>query len=322
MRALITGITGQAGSHLAELLLKKGYEVHGLVRRSSSAESATWRIDPILSDLHLHEGDMCDGGSLTRVVHDIKPHEVYNLAAQSHVRVSYDEPEYTADAIAMGTLRLLEALRLFGYRSKFYQASTSEMFGASPPPQNEKTPFHPRSPYGVAKLAAHWHAINHRESYNMHICCGLMFNCEGPRRGEQFVTRKTTLAVARIKQGYQHKLTLENIDAERDWGYAGDYVDAMWRMLQQNEPDDYVISSGETRSVRDFVAKAFAHVGLNWEEHVVFDSRLHRPAEVHSLRGDSSKARRKLGWAPEVGFDELVAKMVDADMDRVRDRRG
>jgi GDPmannose 4,6-dehydratase len=317
-RALITGITGQAGSHLAELLLEKNYEVHGLIRRSSSSEGATWRIDPILPRLHLHEGDMCDGGSLTRVVHDVKPHEIYNLAAQSHVRVSYEEPEYTADAVAMGTLRLLEAVRLFGYRTRVYQASTSEMFGASPPPQNEATPFHPRSPYGVAKLAAHWHAINHRESYNLHASTGLMFNCEGPRRGEQFVTRKTTLAVARIKLGLQDKLTLGNLDAERDWGYAGDYVRAMWLILQADAPDDYVICSGETRPVREFVARAFRAADLNWEDHVVYDSRLHRPAEVHALRGDASKARKKLGWEPKVGFDELVEMMVDADMDRVR----
>jgi GDPmannose 4,6-dehydratase len=322
-RALITGITGQDGSYLAELLLAKGYDVHGLVRRSSSFNRA--RIDHLAvgpshtsGRLHLHYGDMADGSSLRRVVELTMPDEVYNLAAQSHVRVSFDQPEYTADIVATGTLRLLEAVREHIERTgrvvKFYQAGSSEMFGATAPPQLETTPFHPRSAYAVSKLAAHWFAVNHREAFGMFCCNGILFNHESPRRGESFVTRKISLAVARIAVGTQKTLALGNLEARRDWGFAGDYVDAMWRMLQQPWPDDYVVATGESHSVRDFVVAAFGHVKLDWEKHVTLDERYLRPSEVDHLLGDASKARQKLGWTPTVTFDALVKMMVEEDL--------
>ena len=312
-RALITGITGQDGSYLAELLLSKGYEVHGMVRRSSTF--STQRIEHILDDIKLHYGDMSDGNGLSRLVREVAPTEVYNLAAQSHVRVSFDQPTYTADVTAVGTLRLLEALRDFSDTVRFYQASSSEMFGqVAETPQRETTPFHPRSPYGVAKAYAHWITVNYRESYGMHASCGILFNHESPRRGETFVTRKISRAAARIKQGLQKKVYLGNLDAKRDWGFAGDYVEAMWLMLQQDVPDDYVISTDESHSVREFCEIAFSRVGLNYRDHVEIDPRYFRPAEVDTLQGCSTKARWKLGWHPRVGFAELVATMVDAEM--------
>ncbi|MFN8667234.1 MAG: GDP-mannose 4,6-dehydratase [Gemmatimonadaceae bacterium] len=322
-RALITGITGQDGSYLAELLLAKGYEVHGLVRRASTFNRG--RIDHIgvgpshtTGQLRLHYGDMADGSSMRRIVEATMPDEVYNLAAQSHVRVSFDQPEYTADIVATGTLRLLEAVREHidrtGRQVKFYQAGSSEMFGATPPPQGESTPFHPRSPYAVSKLAAHWFSVNHREAFGMFCCNGILFNHESPRRGESFVTRKISLAVARIAVGTQQKLALGNLDARRDWGFAGDYVDAMWRMLQQPWPDDYVVATGESHSVREFVEKAFGHVNLDWQRYVSLDERYLRPSEVDHLHGDASKAREKLGWSPKVSFEGLVTMMVDADL--------
>lgn len=322
-RALITGITGQDGSYLAELLLEKGYEVHGLVRRASTFNRG--RIDHLAvgpshttGRLHLHYGDMADGSSMRRVVESTLPDEVYNLAAQSHVRVSFDQPEYTADIVATGTLRLLEAVREHidrtGRQVKFYQAGSSEMFGATAPPQRETTPFHPRSPYAVSKLAAHWFSVNHREAFGMFCCNGILFNHESPRRGESFVTRKISLAVARIATGTQQKLALGNLDARRDWGFAGDYVDAMWRMLQQPWPDDYVVATGESHSVKEFVQAAFAHVNLEWERYVSLDEKYLRPSEVDHLLGDASKAREKLGWSPTVSFEGLVSMMVDADL--------
>ncbi|MFP5354020.1 MAG: GDP-mannose 4,6-dehydratase [Gemmatimonadota bacterium] len=322
-RALITGITGQDGSYLAELLLQKGYEVHGLVRRASTFNRG--RIDHLAvgpshttGKLHLHYGDMADGSSLRRVVETTTPDEVYNLAAQSHVRVSFDQPEYTADIVATGTLRLLEAVREHidrtGRAVKFYQVGSSEMFGATEPPQVESTPFHPRSPYAVSKLAAHWFSVNHREAFGMFCCNGILFNHESPRRGESFVTRKISLAVARIAVGTQKQLALGNLDARRDWGFAGDYVDAMWRMLQQPWPDDYVVATGESHSVREFVQAAFAHVNLAWERYVTLDEKYLRPSEVDHLHGDPSKARQKLGWSPTVTFEELVKMMVDSDL--------
>jgi len=322
-RALITGITGQDGSYLAELLLAKGYEVHGLVRRASTFNRG--RIDHLAvgpqhttGRLHLHYGDMADGSSLRRVVEASRPDEVYNLAAQSHVRVSFDQPEYTADVVATGTLRLLEAVREHiertGRAVKLYQAGSSEMFGATQPPQREDTPFHPRSPYAVSKMAAHWFAVNHREAFGMFCCNGILFNHESPRRGESFVTRKISLAAARIAVGTQQKLALGNLEARRDWGFAGDYVDAMWRMLQQRWPDDYVVATGESHSVRDFVVAAFGHLKLDWEKHVTLDDRYLRPSEVDHLMGDASKAREKLGWSPSVTFEGLVKMMVDADV--------
>ncbi|HPV75467.1 MAG TPA: GDP-mannose 4,6-dehydratase [Gemmatimonadaceae bacterium] len=322
-RALITGITGQDGSYLAELLLEKGYEVHGLVRRASTFNRG--RIDHLAvgpshttGRLHLHYGDMADGSSMRRVVESTMPDEVYNLAAQSHVRVSFDQPEYTADIVATGTLRLLEAVREHidrtGRQVKFYQAGSSEMFGATAPPQRETTPFHPRSPYAVSKLAAHWFSVNHREAFGMFCCNGILFNHESPRRGESFVTRKISLAVARIATGTQQKLALGNLDARRDWGFAGDYVDAMWRMLQQPWPDDYVVATGESHSVKEFVQAAFAHVNLEWERYVSLDEKYLRPSEVDHLLGDASKAREKLGWSPTVSFEGLVTMMVDADL--------
>jgi GDPmannose 4,6-dehydratase len=326
--ALVTGITGQDGSYLAELLLDKGYEVHGLIRRSSTF--GTQRIEHIYRDVHeaganltLHYGDMADGNGLSRLLREIRPTEVYNLAAQSHVRVSFDQPTYTADVTALGTLRLLEALRdqqdALGRPIRFYQASSSEMYGkVVETPQTETTPFYPRSPYGVAKLYAHWITVNYRESYGLHASCGILFNHESPRRGETFVTRKITRAAARIKLGLQRKLYLGNLDAKRDWGFAGDYVEAMWLMLQQDEPDDYVVSSDETFSVREFCEKSFGRLGLDYRDFVEIDPRYHRPAEVDLLLGCSAKARKQLGWKPRVSFDELVAMMVDADLELAR----
>ncbi|MGQ0764149.1 MAG: GDP-mannose 4,6-dehydratase [Gemmatimonadota bacterium] len=322
-KALITGITGQDGSYLAEFLLARGYEVHGLVRRASTFNRG--RIDPLaldpgLSDrFHLHYGDMADGTALRRAVEASQPDEVYNLAAQSHVRISFDIAEYTADVVATGTLRLLEAVREHidrtGRKVRFYQAGSSEMFGSAPPPQNEGTRFHPRSPYAVSKVAAHAHAVNHREAYGMFVANGILFNHESPRRGESFVTRKISLSVARILAGRQKVLALGNLDARRDWGFAGDYVDAMWRMLQAESPDDFVVATGESHSVREFVEKAFAHVGLEWQPYVRLDPRYLRPSEVDHLLGDPSKARRALGWKTTVTFDELVRLMVDADIE-------
>ena len=323
--ALITGITGQDGSYLAELLLDKGYEVHGLIRRSSSF--ATQRIEHIYRDVHesdrsltLHYGDLADGNGLARLIRETRPTEVYNLAAQSHVRVSFDQPAYTADVTAVGVLRLLEAIRdqqdAIGRPIRFYQASSSEMFGkVVETPQRESTPFHPRSPYGVAKLYAHWITVNYRESYGLHASCGILFNHESPRRGETFVTRKITRAAGRIKLGLQRKLYLGNLDAARDWGFAGDYVEAMWLMLQQDEPDDYVVSTDETHTVREFCGRAFGRLGLDYRDFVEIDPRYFRPAEVDLLLGCSEKVRTKLGWQPRVAFDDLVAMMVDADLE-------
>lgn len=329
-KALITGITGQDGAYLAEWLLSKGYQVHGIIRRSSVFN--TERIDHLYRDPHdpearlfLHYGDLADGTGLRRILERVQPDEVYNLAAQSHVRVSFDQPEYTADVVATGTLRLLEALRDFiqvsGKPTRFYQAGSSEMFGAAPPPQNEQTPFYPRSPYAVAKVAAHWYAVNYREAYKMFIVNGILFNHESPRRGETFVTRKITRAVGRIKMGLQNKLYLGNLEARRDWGYAGDYVEAMWLMLQQEEPEDYVIATGESRSVREFLEAAFSYVGLDWRQYVEIDPRYFRPTEVDHLLGDATKAREKLGWRPKVTFEELVKMMVDHDMELARQER-
>ena len=313
-RALITGLVGQDGSYLAEFLLDKGYEVHGLVRRSSSFDTNSWRIDGIRSKIVVHEGDMCDGGSLMRVVSEVDPHETYNLAAMSFVPESFKTPDYTGDVVGLGTARLLEALRHLRSQSRFYQASTSEMFGHTPPPQSETTRFHPRSPYGIAKLAAHWYTINYREAYKMFTCSGLLFNHESPRRGELFVSRKIAKAAARIKLGLQSELRLGNLNAERDWGFAGDYVEAMWLMLQQDVPDDFVIATGETHSVREFVEAAFARVDLDWRQYVIEDAKFYRPAEVHALRGDPSKAKQVLGWEPRTTFKQLVELMVDYDL--------
>ena len=325
-RALITGITGQDGSYLAEFLLAKGYDVHGLIRRASTFN--TDRIDHIYRDphesgakVHLHYADLTDGNSMTKLVRQIKPTEVYNLGAQSHVRVSFDQPVYTADATGVGTIKLLEAIRDFenesGYQIRYYQASTSEMFGGMPEsaPQNEETPFHPRSPYGCAKLYSHWITINYRESYNMHASCGILFNHESPRRGETFVTRKITRAVGRIKCGLQDKLYLGNLDAKRDWGFAGDYVEQMWLMLQQDTPDDYVVATGQTHTVRQFCERAFGRVDLDYNDYVEIDPRYYRPAEVDLLLGDPTKAKTKLGWEPRVTFEGLVDMMVDADLE-------
>ena len=321
-RALITGITGQDGSYLAELLLAKGYEVHGVIRRASTFN--TERIDHLYADphespaLHLHYGDLSEGRVIRQILEQYEPQEVYNLGAQSHVRVSFDQPEYTADIVGIGTLRVLEAVREYSERSKHrvkvYQAGSSEMYGAAPPPQDENTPFHPRSPYAVSKVAAHWFARNYREAYGMFVTNGILFNHESPRRGETFVTRKITRAVGRIREGLQETLYLGNLDACRDWGFAGDYVEAMWRMLQQEEPDDFVIATGESHSVREFLEQAFACEGLDWRDYVKSDPRYFRPSEVDHLRGDSSKARARLGWVPSVSFKELVRMMVDSDL--------
>ena len=322
-RALVTGITGQDGSYLAEFLLDLGYEVHGIIRRASTFN--TERIDHLYADphtersrLHLHYGDLTDATSLRRLLEQVRPTEIYNLGAQSHVRVSFDEPEYTADVAALGTLRLLESVRDYvshdGGQVRCYQAGSSEMYGATAPPQNEQTPFYPRSPYAVGKLAAHWFAVNYRESYDLFICNGILFNHESPRRGETFVTRKITRAVGRIRHGLQDKLYLGNLDAKRDWGFAGDYVRAMWAMLQADAPDDYVIATGEAYSVREFLEKAFDRAGLDWQAYVEIDPRYFRPTEVDFLLGDASKARDQLNWKPEVKFDQLIEMMVDADL--------
>jgi GDPmannose 4,6-dehydratase len=313
-KALITGITGQDGSYLAELLLDKGYEVHGLVRRSSSFN--TWRIDHIREGLVLHYGDLVDQNSLARALEALRPDEVYNLAAQSHVRVSFDMPEYTTDVTAIGVLRVLDAVRDLELHPRVYQAGSSEMFGlVQETPQTETTPFHPRSPYAVSKVYGHWMSVNYRESYGMYVANGILFNHESPRRGENFVTRKITTGVAAIKQGRAKELRLGNLEAKRDWGYAKDYVEAMWRILQKDEPGDYVVATGETHSVREFCEEAFSCVGLDWKDFVMQDAKYFRPAEVDLLLGDASKARRELGWKPNVTFKELVKLMVEADLD-------
>ncbi len=323
-KALITGITGQDGSYLSELLLEKGYEVHGIIRRTSTFN--TDRIDHIYEDPHsqnaklfLYYGDLTDGTTLRRILEEVEPNEIYNLGAQSHVRVSFDSPEYTVDTVGMGTLRLLEAIRDYQRRTKnqvrFYQAGSSEMFGkVQEIPQKETTPFYPRSPYACAKVYGHWQTLNYRESYDLFACNGILFNHESPRRGETFVTRKITRAIARIVAGQQKKLYLGNLDSKRDWGYAKDYVQAMWLMLQQDQPDDYVVATGETHSVQEFLELAFHHVNLNWEDYVAFDPRYLRPAEVDLLIGDPSKVKAKLGWQPSVTFPELVVLMVEADL--------
>jgi GDPmannose 4,6-dehydratase len=326
-KALITGVTGQDGSYLSELLLSKGYEVHGIIRRASTFN--TGRLDAIYSDPHagrtrliLHYGDLTDASALSRLIRDIQPEEVYNLAAQSHVRVSFDTPEYTADVTATGTVRLLEAIRESGMRPRFYQASSSEMFGkVQEVPQTETTPFYPRSPYACAKVFSYWITVNYREAYGMHASNGILFNHESPRRGETFVTRKITRAVAHIQAGLQDRLYLGNLDAKRDWGYAKEYVEAMWLMLQQDNPDDYVIATNETHSIREFLDVAFAHAGLDWHNYVENDSRYLRPTEVDLLIGDYGKAKRQLGWSPKTRFDELVRLMVDADIQLLKDHR-
>ena len=324
-KALITGITGQDGSYLAELLLSKGYEVHGIIRRASTFNTS--RLEHLYTDPHtreavlkLHYGDLSDASALARLVGRITPDEIYNLAAQSHVRVSFDSPEYTTDITATGAVRLLEAIRETGIKPRFYQASSSEMFGkAREIPQRETTPFYPRSPYGCAKVYAYWITVNYRESYGLFACNGILFNHESPRRGETFVTRKITRAIAHIVTGLQDKLYLGNLDAKRDWGYAREYVEAMWLMLQQAKPDDYVVATGETHSVREFLEAAFAHAGLDWRKHVEIDSNYYRPTEVDLLVGDASKAKKQLGWEPKTKFNDLVKLMVDADLQMVKD---
>ena len=320
-KALITGITGQDGSYLAELLLNKGYTVHGLIRRASTFN--TERIDHLYRDfhdpaarIHLYYGDLSVSGQLTDLLHDIQPDEIYHLGAQSHVRVSFDMPEYTGDVTGLGTLRLLEAIRKTGIKTKFYQASSSEMFGAAPPPQNELTPFQPQSPYAAAKVYAYYIVRNYRDAYKLFACNGILFNHESPRRGETFVTRKVTRAATRIKLGLQDKLYLGNLDAKRDWGFAGDYVEAMWLMLQQEKPDDLVIATGETHSVKEFVEKVFQKLNLDYQKHVIIDPKYFRPTEVDVLLGDSSKAKNILGWKPRVGFDQLIDMMIEADMEQ------
>ena len=325
-KALITGITGQDGSYLAELLLGKGYEVYGIIRRSSSFNTA--RIDPLYQDPHAPDvrlrliyGDLNDASSLNRILRTVQPDEIYNLGAQSHVRVSFDIPEYTGDVTGLGTIRLLEAIRESGLKPKFYQASSSEMFGkVQEIPQRETTPFYPRSPYGAAKLYAHWMTVNYREAYNLFACSGILFNHESPRRGETFVTRKITKAAARIKLGLQQDVYLGNLDAKRDWGYAGDYVQAMWLMLQQDQPDDYVIATGETHTVREFLEVAFGHLKLDWKRYAKTDPKYYRPTEVDLLIGDASKAKKQLNWEPKVRFEELATMMVDADLEAERER--
>ena len=325
-RALITGMSGQDGSYLAEQLLDRGYEVHGTVRRASSFN--TGRIDHLYRDPHeegarlfLHFGDLSDAGRLVKLVYELQPDEIYNLGAQSHVRVSFDIPEYTADITGLGALRMLEAVHESGVDARLYQASSSEMFGSAPPPQSESTPFHPRSPYGVSKLMAHWMTINYRESYDIFCVSGILFNHESPRRGETFVTRKITRALARIEAGLQEKLYLGNLDAKRDWGFAPDYTEAMWRMLQRDEPRDYVIATGEMHSVREFLAEAASLLELDWESFTEIDSRYYRPAEVDELCGDGSRARTELGWEPTITFSELVRIMVEADVKLLEDER-
>jgi GDPmannose 4,6-dehydratase len=326
-RALITGITGQDGSYLAELLLAKGYEVHGVIRRASTFN--TGRLDHIYADPHqsgarltLHYGDLSDASALARLLAKVEPEEIYNLSAQSHVRVSFDCPEYTTDITATGAVRLLEAIRETGIKPRFYQASSSEMYGkVQEVPQTEETPFYPRSPYACAKVYAHWITVNYRESYGLHASSGILFNHESPRRGETFVTRKITCAIARIVGGLQEKLYLGNLDAKRDWGYAKEYVEAMWMMLQQPNPDDYVIATGETHSVREFLELAFGHMNLEWQKHVEIDSRYFRPAEVDLLIGDASKAKKHLGWESKTKFQDLVKLMVDEDIRRLKEHR-
>jgi len=327
-RALITGITGQDGSYLAEFLLGKGYEVHGIIRRSSSFN--TGRIDSVYQDPHqsggrlkLHYGDLCDANSLSKIMQMVRPHEVYNLGAQSHVRVSFDMPIYTAESVGMGALKLLEAVREFqqesGQQVRYYQASSSEQYGkVMETPQKETTPFYPRSPYACAKMMAHWATVNYRESYGLHASCGILFNHESPRRGETFVTRKITRAVGRIKLGLQSKIFLGNLDSKRDWGFAGDYVKMMWMMLQQDKPDDYVIATGKTISVREFCELSFSHVGLDYKDYVEFDQRYLRPAEVDLLLGDPTKAKRKLGWEPQTTVEQLAGMMVDHDLEMAK----
>jgi GDPmannose 4,6-dehydratase len=323
-KALITGITGQDGSYLAELLLSKDYEVHGIIRRASTFN--TERIDHLYQDPHingvrlfLHYGDIADSTNLIKLLYRIQPDEIYHLGAQSHVRVSFDIPEYTGDVTGLGTIRILEAIRETGLKAKFYQASSSEMYGkAQEIPQRETTPFYPRSPYGAAKVYSYWLTVNYRESYGMFACNGILFNHESPRRGETFVTRKVTRAAARIKAGLEHKLYLGNLDAKRDWGYAKEYVEAMWLMLQQEEPDDYVVATGETHSVRELLEEAFSYVGLDWNKHVEIDPRYYRPAEVDLLIGDPTKAKRKLGWEAKTKFKDLVRLMIDADSETAK----
>jgi len=328
--ALITGITGQDGSYLSEFLLNKGYYVHGVVRRASTFN--TQRLDAIYSDPHeygtrfrLHYGDVTDGTGLRRILECVQPDEVYNLAAQSHVRVSFDQPEYTADVVSTGPLRVLEALRDYcetsGKIVKAYQAGSSEMFGAASPPQSENTPFYPRSPYAVSKVAAHWFSINYREAYGLFICNGILFNHESPRRGETFVTRKITRALGRIAMGLQDKLFLGNLESRRDWGHAADYVEAMWLMLQLDMPDDFVVATGESHSVREFLDEAADCCGVNWKQHVEIDSRYFRPTEVDYLMGDASKARSQLGWKPRIGFQQLVREMAEHDLELARQER-
>jgi GDPmannose 4,6-dehydratase len=320
-KALITGITGQDGSYLADLLIAKGYEVHGIIRRASTFNTA--RIDHLYQDPHvngvrlfLHYGDLADSVNLTKMLYELQPDEVYNLGAQSHVRVSFDIPEYTADVTGVGTIRILEAIRESGVKPRFYQASSSEMFGkVQEIPQKETTPFWPRSPYGCAKMFGHWATVNYRESYNLFACSGILFNHESPRRGETFVTRKISRAVAAIKLGLQKDLYLGNMDAKRDWGYAPEYVEGMWRMLQADQPDDFVLATNETHTVKEFVEVAFGHVGLDWQKFVKYDARYERPAEVDLLIGDPAKAKKQLGWEPKVRFKELVQIMVDADVE-------
>ena len=318
-KALITGVTGQDGSYLSELLLGKGYEVHGLIRRASSFN--TQRLDDLYRDPHetgvrffLHYGDLSDSGSLVNLIRNLEPAEIYHLGAQSHVKVSFEIPEYTSDATGMGTVRMLEAIRASGVETRFYQAGSSEMFGSAKPPQDESTPFHPRSPYGVAKVFAHWMTVNYREAHGLFACNGILFNHESPRRGETFVTRKITRAVAAIKLGLQKELFLGNLDAKRDWGYAPEYVEGMWRILQEGAGDDFVLATNETHSVREFVEEAFGRVDLDWKEYVKHDDRYERPAEVDLLIGDASKAKRVLNWEPKVRFKQLVQIMVDADV--------
>jgi len=325
-KALITGITGQDGSYLAEFLLEKGYEVHGIIRRASTFN--TGRIDHLYQDPHingvklfLHYGDMADSTNLIKLLYRLQPDEIYHLASQSHVRVSFDIPEYTGDVTGLGTTRILEAIRETKLKTKFYQASSSEMYGkVLETPQRETTPFYPRSPYGVAKVYAYWTTVNYRESYGIFACNGILFNHESPRRGETFVTRKITSAAARIKAGLQENLFLGNLDAQRDWGYAKEYVEAMWLMLQQHDPDDYVIATGESHAVHEFLGEAFSYVGLDWHELVEIDPRYYRPAEVDCLLGDPSKAKQKLGWEPKTTFKELVRLMVDADLKSATDQ--
>ena len=318
-KALITGITGQDGSYLAELLIEKGYQVYGIIRQSSTF--STERIDHLYRDPHeegarlrLVYGDLTDGSSLARILREVQPDEIYNLGAQSHVRTSFDLPEYTVDVGGLGTIRLLEAIRQAGFPSRFYQASSSELFGNAPPPQSEATPFQPRSPYAVGKLAAYWATVNYREAYGLFACNGILFNHESPRRGETFVTRKIARAAARIYLGRQDKLYLGNLDAKRDWGFAGDYVEAMWLMLQQDRPDDFVVATGQSHSVREFLDEAFGYLDLDWTRYVEVDPRYTRPTEVDHLEGDASKAREMLGWVPKVGFKDLVEMMVDAEL--------